>query len=175
MCRTSIYPWLREFKRHGWAALAESVSQGPEPKLSEHLRQRVKRWILGKDPRQYGFDFGLWMRRIVQQLIQEKLEALSLTSVGRLLASLDVTPQKPLRRAYEGDPKAVRLWLEEVYPKLQRQAKKLGAKIFFPGGGRLSVRSALGPDLWIERPHSGGDDIRSTPKHQCDQRGQRAR
>ena len=132
MCRTSIYPWLREFKRHGWAALAESVSQGPEPKLGEHLRQRVKRWILGKDPRQYGFDFGLWTRRIVQQLSQEKLEvALSLTSVGKLLASLNVTPQKPLRRAYERDPKAVRLWLEEVYPKLQRRAKKLGAKIFF--------------------------------------------
>lgn len=132
LCRTSIYPWLREFKDKGWEALAESISLGPEPKLTDPQKQRVKRWILGKDPRQYGFDFGLWSRRIVQHLIQEKLGVeLCLTSVGKLLASLDITPQKPLRRAYERDPKAVQLWRDEVYPKLKKRAKRLGAKIFF--------------------------------------------
>jgi len=132
LCRTTIYPWLREFKDKGWEALAESISQGREPKLTDPQRQRVKRWILGKDPRQYGFDFGLWSRRIVQQLIQEKMGvSLCLTSVGKLLASLDITPQMPLRRAYERDPKRVKHWLEEEYPKLKKRAKKLGAKIFF--------------------------------------------
>ncbi len=132
LCRTSIYPWLREFKDKGLEALAESIAQGPDAKMTDKQRQRVKRWILGKDPRQYGFDFGLWTRRIVQQLIQEKMGIeLCLTSVGKLLASLDITPQKPLRRAYERDPKAVQLWLDETYPKLKKRAKKLGAKIFF--------------------------------------------
>ena len=56
---------------------------------------------------------------------------LGLTAVGRLLASLDITPQKPLRRAYERDPVAVELWQKETYPKLRKRAKKLGAKIFF--------------------------------------------
>ena len=108
LCRTSIYPWLRKFEDKGWEALAEKIAQGPEPKLSEKQRQQVKRWILGKDPRQYGFDFGLWSRRIVQALIAEKMGIdLGLTAVGRLLASLDLTPQKPLRRAYERDEAAV--------------------------------------------------------------------
>lgn len=132
LCRTTIYPWLREFQEKGWEALAESIAQGPECKMSDKQKQRVKGWILGKDPRQYGFDFGLWSRRIVQQLIREKMGLeLCLTSVGKLLASLNITPQKPLRRAYERDPKAVQLWLEETYPKLKKRAKKLGAKIFF--------------------------------------------
>lgn len=131
-CRTSIYRWLRKYDDHGMEALAEKIAQGPEPKLIEKQRQQVKRWILGKDPRQYGFDFGLWSRRIVQVLIQEKMGIeLGITAVGRLLASLDITPQKPLRRAYERDPKAVQLWMDEVYPKLRKRAKKLGAKIFF--------------------------------------------
>ena len=56
---------------------------------------------------------------------------LGLTAVGRLLASLEITPQKPLRRAYERDPAAVKLWVEETYPKLKKRAKRLGAKIFF--------------------------------------------
>lgn len=132
LCRTSIYPWLREFEDKGWEALAESIAQGPEPKLTEKQRQKVKTWILGRDPRQYGFDFGLWSRRIVQQLVEEKLGiTLCLTAVGKLLASLEITPQKPLRRAYERDPLAVQEWLEVRYPQLQQRAKRLGAKIFF--------------------------------------------
>ena len=132
LCRTSIYPWLRKFEDKGWDALVEKIAQGPEPKLSEKQRQQIKRWILGKDPRQFGFDFGLWSRRIVQTLVAEKMGVdLGLTAVGRLLASLDITPQKPLRRAYERDPVAVELWQKETYPKLRKRAKKLGAKIFF--------------------------------------------
>ena len=131
-CRNYLYPWLKKFRDGGWEALAERIAEGPAPKLTEKQRQRVKRWILGKDPRQYGFDFGLWSRRIVQSLIQERMGvALGLTAVGRLLASLDITPQKPLRRAYERDPKAVKLWLEQTYPKLKQRARRLGAKIFF--------------------------------------------
>ncbi len=130
--RASIYRWLQKYKDQGMEALVESIAQGPEPKLSEKERQQVKRWILGKDPRQYGFDFGLWTRRIVQALIQEKMGIeLGFTAVGRLLARLNITPQKPLRRAYERDPEAVQAWLDETYPKLKERAKKLGAQIFF--------------------------------------------
>jgi transposase len=132
LCRTSIYPWLRQYKDQGMEALVEKIAQGPEPKLSEKQRQQVRRWILGKDPRQYGFDYGLWTRRIVQKLIEEKFGVgLGLTTVGRLLASLELTPQKPLRRAYERDPAAVDLWVKQTYPKLKRRAKRIGAKIFF--------------------------------------------
>src|SRR5207237_8025275 len=54
-----------------------------------------------------------------------------LTSVGKLLASLEITPQKPLRRAYERDPVAVERWRQQQYPKLKKRAKTLGAMIFF--------------------------------------------
>ncbi len=132
LCRTSIYRWLRMYEDQGMEALVEKIAQGPEPKLSEKQRQQVKRWILGKDPRQYGFDFGLWSRRIVRALIEEKMGIeLGITAVGRLLAGLDITPQKPLRRAYERDPQAVEQWRKEAYPKLKRRAKRVGAMIFF--------------------------------------------
>src|SRR2546428_727728 len=52
LCRTSIYPWLRRYRDQGLEALVEKISQGPEPKLSDPQRQQVRRWILGKDPRQ---------------------------------------------------------------------------------------------------------------------------
>lgn len=132
LCRTSIYPWLREYRAEGWDALVESIAKGPEPKLTEKQRERVRRWILGKDPRQYGFDFGLWTRSIVRELIRERMGVeMGLTAVGRLLSSLNITPQKPLRRAYERDPEAVAQWIQTTYPALKARARQEDAHIFF--------------------------------------------
>ena len=132
LCRTSIYRWLRDVKAGGEAALKSRKHPGPTPKLTEKQKQQVRKWICGKDPRQYGFDFGLWTRRIIVCLIERKLKKkLSITTVGRLLAELGITPQKPLRRAYERDPQAVEKWKNEDYPKLKKRAKRRGADIFF--------------------------------------------
>jgi transposase len=144
-CRTAIYPWLRTYEDKGMEALVEKIAQGPESKFTERQRQQVKGWILGKDPRQYGFDFGLWSRRIVQSLIKERMGIeCGLTAVGRLLASLDITPQKPLRRAYERDPEAVALWEKETYPKLRKRAKRIGARIFFSDEAGFQSDPVLG-------------------------------
>ena len=145
LCRTSIYPWLRRHKQQGPAALLLRQAGGPKPKLNGKQRQQVRRWIIGKDPRQYGFDLGLWTRQIVARLIEEQLGvSLKLTAVGRLLASLGITPQKPLRRAYERDPKAVAQWLKEKYPRLRRRARKHGATIFFLDEAGFSSEPNLG-------------------------------
>jgi transposase len=126
-------------------ALESKKATGPESKLSERQRQAVRRWIVGKDPRQYGFDFGLWTRRIVAELIESKFGVvIGLTAVGRLLASLDITPQKPLRRAYERDPQRVEQWVKCDYPKLRRRARKLGATIFFLDEAGFSSEPVLG-------------------------------
>lgn len=132
LSRTSIYPWLRAARKHGLRALAARKHPGRQPALTPRQKLQVRRWICGKDPRQYGFDFGLWTRKIVSALIKEKLGVkLKLTAVGRLLHSLDITPQKPLRRAYERDPVAIEKWKSQEYPRLRARAKRRGAEIFF--------------------------------------------
>jgi len=145
LCRTSIYPWLRRHKKAGASALRMRKASGPKPKLTEKQRQQVRRWIVGKDPRQYGFDFGLWTRRIVADMILEKFRVtLTLPAVGRLLASLEITPQKPLRRAYERDPKAIARWVNIEYPILRQRAKKEGATIYFLDEAGFTSEPVLG-------------------------------
>jgi transposase len=130
--RTSIYKWLRVEKKLGLEGLKSTTACGPMPKLTPAQKNRVRRWIVGKDPRQYGFDFGLWTRSIVAQMIQDKFGvALTLPSIGHLLTSLDITPQKPLRRAYERDEEEIAHWKETRYPALRKRAKRRGADIFF--------------------------------------------
>jgi transposase len=132
LCRTTIYRWLRSAKRGGEGALKARKHPGRAQFLSPKQRLSVRRWIDGRDPRHYGFDFGLWTRRIVRELIKEKFGVrLGVTAVGRLLKRLDITPQKPLRRAYERDPVAIERWKTEEFPRLRARAKRLGARIFF--------------------------------------------
>jgi transposase len=144
LCRTTVYKWLRAAARGGEAALVARKAPGPAFKLRPRQKQQVRTWICGKDPRQYGFDFGLWTRRIVVELIQQKMKiTLSVTSVGRLLAELQITPQKPLRRAYERDPAAIERWKREEYPALVKHAQHRGADIFFLDEAGLRSDAAL--------------------------------
>jgi hypothetical protein len=74
----------------------------------------------------------MWTRLVVRELIADKLGAnLGVTAVGKLLAKLGFTPQKPLKRAYERDPVAIEAWKHDIYPALAKRAKKQGAEIFF--------------------------------------------
>jgi transposase len=145
LCRTTIYRWLRAEKRGGEAALKARKHPGPTPALTPRQKLRVRSWISGKDPRQYGFDFGLWTRQIVSALIEEKFGIkLGVTAVGRLLAELDVTPQKPLRRAYERDPEAIEHWKTKEFPRLRARARRVGATIFYLDEAGVRSDQALG-------------------------------
>jgi len=131
-CRTSIYRWLRAERRHGEKALLAKKATGRPPSLTVTRKMAVRRWVTGHDPRQYSFDFGLWTRKIVGALIERKFGIrLGVTAVGRLLSELDITPQKPLRRAYERDPEAIERWKSEEFPAIKRRARKRGAEVFF--------------------------------------------
>jgi transposase len=134
----TIYPWLKIAREQGIEGLAPKARTGRHRKLSPLEEQEVRRWVIGGDPRQYGFDFGLWTRQIVSDLIHDRFGIeLSVTSVGELLHRLGLTPQKPLRRAYERDEEAVKHWVKEVYPRVRRYAKKTKAEIFWLDEARI--------------------------------------
>ena len=134
LSRQIIYKWLRDAKGkgRGLRALRSRKGTGRPRTLALKQEQQLFRWINGKDPRQYGFDFGLWTRLVVRKLIADKFGAnLGVTAVGKLLAKLGLTPQKPLTRAYERDPAAIEAWKHDIYPGIAKRAKKRGAEICF--------------------------------------------
>jgi len=132
--RTSIYKWLKASsgRGKGLKALRATRGTGRPRTLSAAQERQIFRWINGRDPRQYGLDFGLWTRAIVVTLIEQKFGVrLGVTAVGALLAKLGLTPQKPLQRAYQRDAQAIERWQRESYPAIAAQAKREGADIFF--------------------------------------------
>lgn len=134
LCRTTAYKWLNQLdeEQSPEVVLASRPRSGRPGKLSDEQKQQVFRWIDGKNPFQHGFDFGLWTRQIVRDLILERFQiTLSISSVGNLLAELNLTVQKPLERAYQRNPEAIEQWKQEIYPALVVQARKEKAEIFF--------------------------------------------
>lgn len=116
----------------GVRALRSSKGTGRPPKLTKKQERQVFRWINGKNPLQYGFDFALWTRQTVKELIEREMGVtLSLASIGSLLARLGLTAQKPLQRAYQRDPEAIERWKYETYPAIERQARAEKADIYF--------------------------------------------
>ena len=153
LCRTTAYKWLAKARGrgHGKRALAARKGTGRPSKLTTSQKRQVFRWINGKNPLQYGFDFGLWTRAIVRELILKKFDVrLSVTSVGSLLAELNLTPQKPLQRAYQRDPEAVERWQRETYPALVSRAKKDKAEIYFWDESGFRADAVQGK-TWAER------------------------
>lgn len=132
--RCVIYRWLKAAsgRGNGLRALASKPSTGRPRTLTPAQESQIFRWINGKNPMQYGFDFGLWTRQIVRELIEQRFSvSMSLASIGAVLARQGLTPQKPLQRAYQRDPEAIDTWRRQTYPAIARKAKRDKADIYF--------------------------------------------
>ena len=138
--RSSIYNWIARYREGGYEALKTKKITGRPPKLSGTQLQQLYKIITTNNPLQLQFEFALWTREMISELIKDKFGIkLSVVSVGRLLKKMGLSPQKPLRRAYQQNEKLVDKWLQEDYPEIKAMAKKNNAVIYF--SDEASVRS----------------------------------
>jgi transposase len=132
MHRKTVYGWLARFRQGGKAALKARPVPGRPPKLTGEQMRRLYTLIVGTDPRQLQFEFALWTREMVRALIRREFGVhLSAVSVGRLLRTLGLSPQRPLWRAWQADPEAVQRWKDEQFPAIRAQARAEGATVYF--------------------------------------------
>jgi len=138
--RSTVYMWVAAHRSGGREALKAKPVPGRPPKLSAAQLEELYRIIAGKNPSQLEFEFELWTRDLVRQVIRRKFGvALSVVSVGRWLRAMGLSPQKPLHRAYQANPEAVQAWKKEQYPAIHARAKAEGGTIYFLD--EASVRS----------------------------------
>jgi transposase len=132
MGRGTVYGWLAKYREGGREALKARPVPGRPPKLTAEQMRRLYTLIAGSDPRQLELNFALWTRDLVRTLIRREFAvSLSPVSVGRLLRTLGLSPQRPLWRAWQADPEAVHRWKDEDFPAIRAQAKQEGATVYF--------------------------------------------
>ncbi|WP_150462039.1 IS630 family transposase [Nesterenkonia ebinurensis] len=130
--RKTVYKWLAKYREGGREAVLSRPVPGRPSKLSDEQLAQVYEWVAGCDPSQLRFDYALWTRKIVQQLIAERFGVqMSVSAVSRMLHRLGLSPQRPLWRAWQADEEKVKAFKEQQYPQIAKNAKKQGATVYF--------------------------------------------
>jgi|SRR6266568_1192807 transposase len=138
--RAMLFRWQQKYDAGGPAALETKKTPGPASRLNATQMAKLYALIVNCDPRQLQFDFGLWTRKIIRDLIRREFRVkLSEVQVGRLLKKMGLSPQRPLYRAYQQNPELVEEWKKVIYPKIRRLAAEEDASIFF--ADEASVRT----------------------------------
>jgi len=144
-CPTTLYKWVAIYDKEGVEGLDAKPIDGRPCKLNDDQMEKVRKVVVGGDPRQLGLDLGLWTRQIIADVIFKKFKiSIGLTAVGRMLHRIGIVPIKPLRRAYERDPAAIEAWRFSQYPSIKKKSVKYGADIYFLDECGVRSDSVLG-------------------------------
>lgn len=129
----TISKWCTLYKTGGMKALEIKKRGRPEGTcrtLSGDQEKKIQKDLIDKCPDQMKLPFALWTRIAVQQHIFEIYKIkMPIRTVGEYLSRWNFTPQKPLKRAYKQNPKAVKKWLKDEYPAIKQRAKNELAEI----------------------------------------------
>lgn len=139
----TIDRWRSNVKKLGANALKAKKRGreiGTDRRLTAEQEKEIQKKIIEKTPDQLKLAFALWTRKAVCELIERDYEMkMPIRTCGEYLKRWGFTPQKPARRAYEQNPKAVAEWLETTYPQIAKEAKAENAEIHW--GDETGVRS----------------------------------
>ncbi len=129
----TVSEWNSVYKEKGNKGLKlqkPGVPKGTNRILSPEHEKELQRIVIDKTPEQLKLPFVLWDRKAIKELIYRRYNiVIAIRTVGEYLHRWNFTPQRPVKRAYEQQPKAVQRWLDEDYPKIQKKAKQENAEI----------------------------------------------
>jgi transposase len=103
---------------------------GEQRTLSPKQEREIQKAMIDKTPDQLKLAFALWTRDAVKLLILHWYGIeMPIRTVGEYLKRWGFTPQKPIKRAYEQSPEAVKEWMDTDYPLIASRAKQEKAEI----------------------------------------------
>jgi transposase len=141
--RKSVQEWKKIYKEGGMKALKarkQGRPMGSGLKLSEEQQAKIKVIICDATPEQLKMPFALWTREAVESLIMDLFKIkMERRQVGRYLKRWGFTPQRPVKRAYERNDKAVRKWMDEEYPAIAKKAAAEDAEVHW--GDETGIKS----------------------------------
>lgn len=141
--KNSVTTWYSNYRKHGTKGLKEKArghKEGEGRILSPLQEKEVQNMITDKMPDQLKLPYGLWTRQAIRELIKREFGIkIAIRTMGDYLHRWGFTPQKPKKRAYEQNPKAVQRWLKEEYPAISKSAKEEKAEIHW--GDETGVRN----------------------------------
>lgn len=109
---------------------ARGRRHGAKRRLTPEQEAAIQTLLVDKTPDQLKLPFALWTRDAVRMAIRERYAIdMPLRTISDYLKRWGFTPQRPVKRAYEQNPKHVQRWLKTEYPAIAARARLEGAEI----------------------------------------------
>jgi transposase len=128
LSRTGVFNICQRFEAGGAKGLINKPpgrKPGEQRLLTPAQEAEIQALVRRHTPDELGLSFALWNRAAVRAVIAGRCGVeLAVRTVGKYLARWSFTAQKPIRRAYEQDPAAVRRWLRQDYPEIVKRARQ---------------------------------------------------
>lgn len=139
----TVSGWVKSHKLYGNKGLQDKkrgVKSEDKKLLSPKQEKLVQKMIIDTMPDQLKLPYSLWTRKAVKELVERELGVvMAINTMGDYLRSWGFSPQKPKKKAYEQNDRAVAKWLEEEYPAIKEKAKQEKADIHW--GDETGVRN----------------------------------
>ena len=131
--QNTITNWVKKHTKLGLKGLVDNkrgVKSADVKLLTSKQEKAIQKMILDTMPDQLKLPYSLWTRKAVKELVEGEYGiVMAINTMGDYLPSWGYSPQKPKKKAYEQNSKAVQKWLEEDYPAIKHKAKQEGAEI----------------------------------------------
>ena len=140
----TVYNWTHKAKKHGEKALIATKTPGAPPALTKEQIEELFS-SLQKPASDFGYDTDLWsgprLRHFIRMRFGVNYHAKYMPQFLRRLGLKLVFPEK---RALEQDPAAVKRWKKVELPRIEEEAKKRRALLFYADETSISLIPTVG-------------------------------
>lgn len=117
---SSVMRWRDARKKHGAKGLEPRSASGRPPKLTARQKKRIVTFLL-KGAMAHGYSTELWSTARIAELIKRHFGiTYHRDHIGRLMASLGWSYQKPSKRALQRNEQAIKEWKRKEWPRIKK-------------------------------------------------------
>ena len=117
---SSVMRWRNKRRKHGRKGLEPKPVPGRPPKLDTKQRKRIVVLLL-KGAMANGYSTELWTTARIAELIEHHVGVTyHRDHIGRLMASLGWSYQKPGKHPIQRDDQAIEQWKRKEWPRLKK-------------------------------------------------------
>lgn len=119
----TLYRWLRGYREKGMTGISARPAPGAPKKLQSKQLKKLENKIL-RGAKANGFPNDLWTCARIKELIKREFDVdYHMNHVGKILAQMGWSPQRPKMQAIERDDGRIQEWVKKEVPKIKKKPR----------------------------------------------------
>lgn len=142
--REAVSRWMSKASKYGKNSLKSTKAKGKEPKLNEKEQIKIVSLMI-KPATEYGFENPLWTCKKIQRLMKDQTgKSLSISNVWEFAKRWNLSPQIPNKKAKERNESAIKRWVKEEWPKIEKHRRRWQAMLYLQDESGVYLSPVVG-------------------------------